>query len=441
MVRDVSPPDSSTLPSHSGRKGVVFGLNSRSILFIMIAAAALRAGVLLMLLFSPFEPLERLALGNDAIGYSQLATNLLEHGELRFDGGEPTAFRMPGYPAFLAFFALFSRSWIAVQVFQILVDLATILVAMALAAAVSRNASIVLLTGILLAVNPLMIVASVSILPETLSILLVTLVVILLITDPAGRRTSFALGALLAAAVYLKPSFLLMSVMLMCAYCVRTTWKIGKRNRRMAQAIAPLLIFGALLSPWAARNYMVMREFVPLTTSSGANLYGGNNPNADGGYASDDPYIVPGLSETESQARQKERAISWIRTNPKDFLNLLPLKAARFFWPLSMGTSGNMTLPGPLHSIVLTVVVAFYGCCLVGLASLIRSGRRWEALVFVAVPFGLLISTLIAFGSARFALPAHPEFTVLAALGLSSLARIPWGAAALRPTEEVHWLR
>jgi hypothetical protein len=46
--------------------------------------------------------MQAFAEGGDAIGYTQLARNLLSHGSFRFDLGSPSAFRMPGYPLILA---------------------------------------------------------------------------------------------------------------------------------------------------------------------------------------------------------------------------------------------------------------------------------------------------------------------------------------------------
>jgi hypothetical protein len=399
------------------------GLGPPVFLFVLFTAVAFRFLLLLVLMYGSYQPLERLALGDDAIGYRQLALNLVHEGTFRFDRGDATAFRMPGYPVFLAVLAPFSSDWTAVQVVQILIDASTILLIMLLAAALFREAYVPILAGFFLAANPLLIVASVSLLPETFSILLVTSVVFLLISLPERKGTPLAVGALLAAAVYFKPTMLVLAFLLMGAYFLGATLNGQWKQNPLRVAIAPLLVFSALLAPWTARNYLVMHEFIPLTTSSGANLYGGNNPAANGGYASTLPYFLPGVSEKESDAILKERAWVWVRSNPREFLSLLPAKAARFFWPLSMGTSGTVTLPGPAAPLVLTAVLAFYGLCLLGLRSLLQSGRRWEALVMIAVPVGLLVPTLIAFGSARFALPAHPEFAVLAALGLATLAR------------------
>ena len=93
------------------------------------------------------------------------------------------------------------------------------------------------------------------------------------------------------------------------------------------------------------RNYVAFNGFIPLTTSTGGNLHGGNNEGADGGYVSSEPYVLPEVGEIESDRVLTARALEWIKLNPIRFLKLIPAKTGRLLSPMAFGTSGAYRLP------------------------------------------------------------------------------------------------
>ena len=366
---------------------------------------------------------QQITTGGDAIGYTQLALNTLNEGTFKFQGGNSTAYRMPGYPLFLGASFTVSSNWMLAQFLQVIVDVVTVLLVFKLAGCVSERTITSILATTIVAINPLLIVSSISLLPDTLSVCLMALVMYILIIYRDSSWTNLALPMLLACSIYLKPTMLLVAVLFLIANgCYQLLIVNSLSLQGVLRFLFPLLILLVLLTPWAVRNYRVMGAFVPLTTSGGSNLYGGNNPLADGGYVSSEPYVLGGMSEMESDRVLSERAVKWVQANPLKFLTLLPLKAARFLWPLSLGSSGNLPIPAVAQWLLLSVMLIFYGLVFVGLWALIVNGFLWEAIVFMSVPIGLLLATLLAFGAARFALPAYPSFAILAALGIELLA-------------------
>jgi 4-amino-4-deoxy-L-arabinose transferase-like glycosyltransferase len=95
-----------------------------------------------------------------------------------------------------------------------------------------------------------------------------------------------------------------------------------------------------LMSFWWIRNYFVLDKFVLFTTSSGANLYLGNNKfNKNGGIdwgADVDKKFVyqlknSNLDEVEKDKMFKQKAIMFIKENPKEFFFLMSKKFIRFW--------------------------------------------------------------------------------------------------------------
>ncbi|MBC7077136.1 MAG: hypothetical protein H5T92_02330 [Synergistales bacterium] len=165
-----------------------------------------------------------------------------------------------------------------------------------------------------------------------------------------------------------------------------------------------------------------MRAFIPLTTSNGVNLLGGNNPESDGGYVFSGPYVLPNMSESDSDREYTRRAMDWIRSNPASFAKLLPSKAARFLWPLSLGTSGYIVVPRTISVLVLSITLAFYGFAVFGMWQLAVKKRFWETALLLTPFVSLSLISLLTFGASRFSLPAFPTLAVLASLGLEGLS-------------------
>jgi len=99
------------------------------------------------------------------------------------------------------------------------------------------------------------------------------------------------------------------------------------------------LLYLSFMSPWWIRNYILFDQFIPFTTSSGMNLYLGNNKyNLSGGADwSKDVNIreVSRMFSIEDELLQnnafKEKALNFISNNPDRFVELAWLKLKRFY--------------------------------------------------------------------------------------------------------------
>jgi hypothetical protein len=88
-----------------------------------------------------------------------------------------------------------------------------------------------------------------------------------------------------------------------------------------------------MVAPWTARNAVVMRAFVPLSTNAGQNLWQGLHSDS-GFYWSDDPSINPLLGKDELGQDAAGRAAFWtsLKADPMQVIGHAPLKIAALFY-------------------------------------------------------------------------------------------------------------
>ncbi len=394
------------------------GRASLLILGLLISLGSF-ARLVALSLYARIPQLLRLVEGGDALDYVQLARNLAS-GVFRFDGGTATAYRMPGYPMVLAALDAVGSHPLAVQVVQILVDAIVVASVYVMTKRLTANPTIAVVAAAFVAVNPILIATSISVYPETLAIGCVTEAEFALLSGRLRGAAGAAMAAALGIGLYLKPSLAILAG----AMCLCFAWRYWPRekriNRRIVVALLPFVLLAGMLAPWVVRNARVFHAFVPLTTSAGINLYGGNNPQADGGFVWSGPYVLPGMSEVDSQREFSQRARSWISDNPTAFAVLLPAKAGRFLWPLAFSISGVVSLPSVAFIAVLLGTVLFWGLVALGIRRLLLCGQAWQAAILILPQVTLLAVSLVTYGGTRYSLPAFPCLAILAASGMDT---------------------
>lgn len=148
--------------------------------------------------------------------------------------------------------------------------------------------------------------------------------------NAVGLRQRWFLNALtcglfLGAAVLTQPGTMLLIAVVAIALVI-----LSKDLARTSLVVsASLLGVVVVMAPWTLRNYIVLDEFIPVSTNSGSVLYRANHDLANGGYLKlDVPY--GNLGEVEQSRLLTRDAFDWIAANPARFARLAVLKQLNF---------------------------------------------------------------------------------------------------------------
>ena len=412
-------------------------LTRRWLLALLMFALAVRVG------WGLRQPGDKAAMQRlnlpDQIEYLDLAENLLHTNTLSFYdarfGDQVYAYRMPGYPLFLAALDASPR---AIRLAQALIDTLTVLGVCLLARRwLSEFAS--LLAAAIVAVNPYLIYFSGLILSETLYTAMLVWGMVLLAGSSTAKPETFPLslrrflaGALvLALGIHVRPSGLGLPMLLGLAALIL--------NRPLPSAYDPqaaprwrvpvlstmLLLTVLVLLPWVLRNHQRLEAWIWTTTNSGITLYDGFHPGATG--ASDQSFLkqlpeLKRMNEVQRSAYLSDLARQWIQENPRQAAELAVVKAGRTWSPVPLSQDyGGRTLyrlAGLIYSVPLFVLVAL------GLwwSPLSRSAKTF--LLMPAIYFTAIHA--LSVGSLRYRLPADAPMAILAAGCLASQTPVRW---------------
>ncbi len=253
------------------------------------------------------------ALSDDPDGYRMLAENVVAHHCLG-SGDNPTAYRPPLYPVLLAgCLALDPEGYVTIGLLHLATGLATVWLVWRLGVlwGLGRWAAV---AAVLVAVDPILLVGSASVMTETVAALLTCLSLVCLTRvgeRPTMGRVAVA-GGCMALAILCRPTFLVWTaaVGFALAWIVgsRKVWKMGataglsssvvdlSRENTAGQAssgtrdqpvgssvgIRTFAVFVLsvviVLAPWMVRNQIYFGRPVIGTTHGGYTLLLANNP-------------------------------------------------------------------------------------------------------------------------------------------------------------------
>ncbi len=347
--------------------------------------------------------------------YLSLARNLIREGLLYFFDPrfkqDVFAYRMPGYPLFLA---ACGGSIRVARLAQCCVDVSTVLAIFLIGRRLSRSDLAALIASVLLAVNPFYIYFSTLLLSETLFAALVAWALYFLI-----HRRKILFMIFVAASCYVRPTGLML---------VLLTPLVEPENRATSTAyrlwdatlnLAVTTLFTlACLFPWALRNHQMLGDWVWTTTNAGITLYDGFNPRATGG--SDQRFIegnaLPGSMNEAARSRYfRIQAMDWLRGNPLKLPVLSARKILRGWSPVPLSAEFSR----PLYRWISGVYcVPFDLLCIAGLFSRQLSRRSKWLLMMPAIL--LTIAQVLSVGSIRYRMPAEAPIAVVAAVGAVS---------------------
>jgi len=381
------------------------------LLFVGLPLLALLVRVTYVILAPNVDPLIRdNPLYGDASGYHLLATNLQQGLGLTWDGETPTVFRMPGYSVFLVLmYAISDSNPVPVRLVQAVFGALTCVPIFFLARELAGEKA-ALLAGLGVALHPLLIYMTAWLYTETLFIFLLWTGLWLFVwaMKAVFFWQSILAGFVLGLGMYIRPEVFIVPVFILV---ISLIFSKSIRNVKVALLVQATLIL--MLVPWMVRNYLHFDSFILLTTNTGTTLLGGNNPDADGGMPKEQIFVLPNMSELQSNKELTSRALDWIHNNPTAFLKLLPLKLVKFFSPAEIKTTGSIlgkwTLPANL-AYGIFLLIALYG-------GLIVQKKDVALPLFGTIAQSVCIA-LVYSGGTRVALPIAPALIILAVCGM-----------------------
>jgi Dolichyl-phosphate-mannose-protein mannosyltransferase len=376
---------------------------------------------------------------SDSYAYDVFARNLASGVGYAWGPGQLTA-HWPVGTSFIysLLYRGFGFTYIPIVMFNICISLATIWLTMTLAARWFGQ-QVAFSAGLLLAFWPAQI-EFISVLGSELifNALLVTWLVIWDSMRSKPWVTGVILGVVAAATCYVRPTGLLIPVVLLILDVAR--------DRRFAdptlKAALTILIACLLIAPWSIRNTRLLGSFVQISTNGGVNFWEGNNPTTNGG-TQEEPAETRNMNEAERDRYLGKVATAYIREHPGRFVVRTLSKAVRLYSHESIGVYWNK---GGLESrfgsrafTPLKLFSSFYWACALmlgfgGLISLVRGIGPVRALFQPPVAFWLYFTAVYAITviQDRYHFAAVPFIAMLGGLGVAQL----WSLRVQRVTTD-----
>lgn len=410
----------------------------RLLTIILAVAFLLRLGAVVL-------RFHNLSIDRDA--YLAIGQNLVDgHGFCSIPG-QPTAFRPPLYPFYIAACLATGGPWL-IGAGQAVFGAATAWLTWLLARQCQFSSNISLLSATLVAVDPLLIEYSTQPMTETLFTFLSVLLLLLLCRQRQSRHTAWQAGVLFGLAALCRPSiwaFGILSAIVWLGIIVSQKSSIGFSKTTGPSFLTRVIPFGmtaaVVIAPWVIRNTFVFSRPIVMTTHGGYTLLLANNQTFYDEVVTgpDVRWRAESLSawqkevasilrrqdssnwdETARDAALSRLARSWITTHPIEFIHASAFRASRFWAIRPSATEG---IPESLLSLVGVYYLSLFLCAALGLIVHRHTWiRMWPLVVFV-MAFTALHA--VYWSNARMRSPIVPVISVVSAAGFFALKRLP----------------
>ena len=391
-------------------------------LFVILGAA-----IVVRIFWAAIVPVAPIS---DSNIYWITSNNLFHHGVYGIDPAKPFSYWPVGASGiYAASYHLFGANFFAVQIINIIAGAALIFTTALLAKKWFGN-RVALITAMVMALWPSLIMNSTILASEIFYLLFVNIGLLAWYADRANLIVRAAIaGIAFGIAIYVRPVALLIPFVLVVIDIVR------KPDRAMAVIAAGVACFAAAalcLSPWIARNYDVHGAFVIVSTNGGPNLWMGNNPKTKGGY-------MP-LPDYTKEMTEIERA-EHLGDIAKDYMISHPVKTVENSILRTLNTHSRETIAvvwnetgitqtfgawavAPFKAVSSAYWLIIFGISLVAIVLFIQAALRadtyYRKLTVISHPAIVLVAYYIAVhgvivGGDRYHFPAIPFFAMLAA--------------------------
>lgn len=393
----------------------------------------LAAAALLRLLWAAVV---RVAPESDFFWYFERGLVLAARGEYNWFGA-PTAYFPPGYPLLLAgLFKLAGPSLPAAILASVALQCGAVYLVYRLGRRLFASEYTGRLAMLLYACYPENVGFTSLLASEHLFIFLMLLGTALLLRARRHWGLLALCGVVWGLATLTRPQ----AVGIPALYFALAAWRAGSLRRLLLPCAVVHLLLALTLLPWFARNARVFGRLM-VTSTTGVNLYIGNNPDANGTYVFTrrmfDAVPEPRGTELQFDDACRKTGQAFVREHPWRALALLPLKfgwlyAGDFislYWNIRGVESASPRLAAALR--LLRVPFQLYYLLLLAafLAAVVPRRRRQaiaaRAGAFPALGPGIVLYFtavyLVYYGAARYHAPMMPWIIIYAA----ALAPLP----------------
>lgn len=444
--------------------------------FVIILAIVVRLAFLVIFA----DTLDFTQVGNAVHGsesYDLYAQNLLETGVYGLVAGEPDSLIPPMYSYVLAVvYSIIGRGYIQVGLFNTLLDVIAITFLWAIGRRLFQKGEFLgqpigewvgAGAGLFYALYPYLVFQNLTVIDTPLWMALFYAFIYLMI--PLRERESFdrgTWGVAILAGVVLGVSVVARPILPFFALLVPIWFLMRRSFVQTVVRLLPVALIGvALVIPWIVRNYGLYNDFVPMTTTSGANFWQGSSewtiPVFEAGYdvqwtAPAEGLIDESQPEHEQDSQRFALGIDFLSENTDQIPQLLWTKfkvhwsipiAPRYnpqfgeVWELSetgdlvirdsenniVGvTASNVsynetlldTLGRPVH------VLYFGGLFGLGLMGMIFALWQWRLVTLLWIAqISMTVTYLLFHPSTRYRVPTDPLLFLFSAYALLMIAQ------------------
>ncbi|MEQ9370572.1 MAG: glycosyltransferase family 39 protein [Coleofasciculus chthonoplastes F3-SA18-01] len=368
---------------------------------------------------------------SDSNAYDTFALNLATGQGYGWKSGDPTAYWPPGTSfVYALFYWLFGHSYLPIIVFNLLLTAVIIWVSMRLAET-WFNRRIAIVTGIILALWPSQIQFTTVLASELLFTALVLVGLWLWFNERFTLRSrALGVAVVLAAASYVRPTALLIPILLLFVRAVRTR----EIFKNLTATLVMFVVMALLIAPWSIRNTQVFGQFTTISTNSGANLWMGNNPKSTGGYMPLPPDVKE-MNEAQRDDYLKSVAVAHIKEKPFLFIRRSLVRLVQTHARESIGVAWNekglVKRYGTGVLLPLKIINQLYWLAALGLGliGIVLLGKQQGWVMMISHPTVLLWGYFAAVHAVivaqdRYHFPSIPMIAILAALTLVSLLKV-----------------
>jgi 4-amino-4-deoxy-L-arabinose transferase-like glycosyltransferase len=398
------------------------------LILILLISALIRCGLAVYVQRQLDQQPERTyVIEGDADGYWKLAQTIVQGEEYSIYTPPRRVLRMPGFPLVLAgAMAVVGEDHFRVRLILALSGVAACYLVYLLGKELTNETTGLIAAG-LTAVSPVMAGFSVLFLSETIFAvaMLISLWVLVKLANVKwgdeerfrGSLWSALAGISLAAAFYVRPSWLLILPMVVVLMVVGAA---VHRVLALKRAVILTLGFTAALVPWVYRNYQVTGHFVPTTLWAGPSLYDGLNPQATGDSNMtffERDQVMQRMSEYEMNQYYTRKSVDYARQHPGHAIQLAGAKLLRYWkpWPNAPQFRSWWMMAAVSVVFLPVILLAVYGAWI---------SRQQMLLLLVTLGPILYFSLihLVFVSSLRYRLPAEYSLYILSAVGLAALS-------------------